>query len=271
MSAKEKRSPAEEQEPRKRTDAPEELQFHPAAELFPLSTDGKDFKDFKEDIRINGQGEPIRMFEGKILDGRRRYLACMELGIEPLVEEWKFDGSPFAFAASLNFHRRHLKSSQRALVAAKLKKMYEEAAQRRMHNEKRKDDPPMTSLEGAKVEAAEQAAKQLNVGKDSLYKAQKVLNKGTPELQQAVESGELSVNAAAKLAELTPGAQVAAVLEMKHQKANGNRKGKKGKEERAPGGSEPTTPAQALVQAWPRDEEKLAAAIKAKLKEIFGE
>ena len=67
--------------------------------------------------------------ERRIINGRNRYLACLEAGVEPRLTEWQ--GQPWTcgdplpeLALSLNLHRRHLNESQRALVAAKLAKLW---------------------------------------------------------------------------------------------------------------------------------------------------
>src|SRR5262249_33063148 len=95
------------------------LPFHPAADLFPL-LDGEDYDALKADIAANGLHVRIWTCQGQILDGRNRYLACRELGIEPLFTEY-LGRDPFGFVLSLNLHRRHLTVEQRREVVAKLR------------------------------------------------------------------------------------------------------------------------------------------------------
>ncbi|RFP39440.1 S-adenosylmethionine-binding protein, partial [Klebsiella oxytoca] len=93
--------------------------IHAAANLFPAMNDSE-FEEFKEDIRQNGQQVPILVQNGQLIDGRHRYRACCELGIEPKVEEVPVDQSIERLVISLNQHRRHLLESQRAMIAARL-------------------------------------------------------------------------------------------------------------------------------------------------------
>jgi hypothetical protein len=107
------------------------MKIHPVAELFPLMSPDE-FQTFKADIAANGQHDEIWIYQGAIIDGRNRYRACQELGIEPRMCEWDGQGSLVGFVVSLNLHRRHLTSSQRAAVAVNMLPMLEEEAQKRM-------------------------------------------------------------------------------------------------------------------------------------------
>ena len=95
------------------------LESHPVADIFPL-LEGQAFEQFKQDIAENGLRESIWLHEGRIIDGRNRYRACLETGTAPTFREWEGNGSLVAFVISLNLHRRHLNESQRAMVAARL-------------------------------------------------------------------------------------------------------------------------------------------------------
>lgn len=84
------------------------MNHHPLAEKYP-PMGGEEFAAFKADIAANGCREPVRLYEGMILDGRHRDRACRELGVEPPTEE--FAGTPAEAAAAVdswNLHRRHL-------------------------------------------------------------------------------------------------------------------------------------------------------------------
>jgi hypothetical protein len=69
-------------------------------------------------LEENGLREPI-VVEGKIRDGRNRFCACGELGIQPELEYFN-GGAPAVFVLSMNLHRRHLTTSQRAMIAAEI-------------------------------------------------------------------------------------------------------------------------------------------------------
>jgi N6-adenosine-specific RNA methylase IME4/ParB-like chromosome segregation protein Spo0J len=160
-----------------------EIEFHPLANLFPLM-EGKDFTALVADIRENGLHEPIALYDGKILDGRNRYHACLKAGIEPTFTAYTGD-DPVAYVVSLNLHRRHLSESQRAMVAAKLATL--------------KDGQRADLVEGLPIG---RASALLNVGERSVGRAREVQEHGAAELVHAVEQGAVSVSAAANVASL---------------------------------------------------------------------
>lgn len=167
---------------------PSGVRWHPYADIFPW-IDGPAFKELVEDVRQNGVLEPIVFLDGAILDGRNRYMAAREAGVEyPRVEYTGDD--PLGFVISHNLKRRHLDASQRAMVASKLAKMPQGA---------RTDLQPSANLPEV---SQPQAAAMLNVSERSLRTAKTVQEQGAPELIEAVETGEASVSAAALVATL---------------------------------------------------------------------
>jgi hypothetical protein len=76
--------------------------------------DAARFGELVDDIRTNGQREPITVCDGMVLDGRNRHRACIALGIEPKTRP--FDGDPWGYAWSLNGQRRDLVAEQRYLI-----------------------------------------------------------------------------------------------------------------------------------------------------------
>ena len=95
------------------------LEFHDLADQLPMMSN-LEFDSLKEDIKENGLEEPIMLFEGKILDGRNRYRACLEVAVEPVFKEFEGDREEAEkFSASSNLMRRHLTKSQKAMVLVK--------------------------------------------------------------------------------------------------------------------------------------------------------
>ena len=111
------------------------MEAHRLAKYFPL-LEGDEFNLLVEDIRKNGQLEPIVTVDGEILDGLNRYRACQEIGIEPVTEEYTGD-DPLGYVVSLNVRRRHMDTSQRAMLATEMLPEFEaQAAARKIETAK---------------------------------------------------------------------------------------------------------------------------------------
>ena len=89
---------------------------HELANLLPM-IEGSKFGELKEDIRKNGILEPIKIFEGRILDGRNRYKAGREVGYKFTANDFEiFEGTYMeaeAYVFSTNFLRRQLTNAQK--------------------------------------------------------------------------------------------------------------------------------------------------------------
>lgn len=103
----------------------EELEVSPYLECVPEMPEDL-FQRLKEDISGLGVINPIILLEGKILDGRARYRACQELGIEcpvRLVENM----SPCDCVRSMNVYRRHLTGDQEQAIKRDLIRVHVES------------------------------------------------------------------------------------------------------------------------------------------------
>lgn len=104
----------------------QKLEFHEVANIFPMMEKGE-FEALKDDIRRNGLNEAIWLFDGKIIDGRNRYLATIAVGVEPKFKNYEGkEDDLIDFVLSLNLHRRHLSVSQKACLAVDLLPRIEE-------------------------------------------------------------------------------------------------------------------------------------------------
>ena len=104
--------------------------FHPLAAAFELM-EGGEYRELIDDIRGQGLLKPIVLHEGMILDGRNRYRACLEAGVEPAFRPFLGDDAA-AFVESANAHRRHLTLEAKRAALAKLIRLQPELSDRRI-------------------------------------------------------------------------------------------------------------------------------------------
>jgi hypothetical protein len=176
------------------------MEFHEVSSVFPPMGE-RDYQALKTDIAQNGLKQPVIVHENKIVDGRQRYRACLELGIEPRLVEWYGEGSLVSFAVSMNLHRRHLTTSQRALLAADLRPLFDMEARSRQGT---RTDLGANLREGEKGKASAQVAEIVGVSARSVETASRVRQRAVPELVEAVRRGDVPVSTAALIADLAP-------------------------------------------------------------------
>lgn len=179
------------------------MRAHPVAALFP-SLEGADFDQFVADIREHGLREPIKTWNGVLIDGRNRERACKAAGIEPRHKEIKFadEYEAIAYIISENLHRRHLDTGQRAMLGEELRPRLAAAAKQRQKaaggdkKSAKAKSVPLNSGEAKRSgEVDHQLADMLKVGHDSMAKAHKIKAEA-PELAAKVRSGEITLHAA---------------------------------------------------------------------------
>ena len=163
---------------------------HPAADTFPLM-DSAAIAGLAEDIAANGLRRPITMIGDLILDGRNRYLACIQAKVKPRFRVYDGPDSPADLARyviSENLARRDLDPGQRALCSRRLVKW---ATGDRKKNKKQEWLPSVAEADDSAADA--------------------LMADGTPELVAAVDRGEIPLSAAAALSKCEPEEQRAAV------------------------------------------------------------
>ncbi|MGH2480624.1 MAG: ParB N-terminal domain-containing protein, partial [Ktedonobacteraceae bacterium] len=165
------------------------------------------------DIQQRGLLEPLWTYQGKIIDGVHRYRACQQLGIEPVYREWDGAGSLLSFVVSRNLHRRHLSSTQRALVALAIEKHLAVEAKRHMALGGGNHPPGFQKVGNPNIiplDATRQAAQAVGTNHQYVTDAKSILKKA-PELQETMRRGDLSISDAKLLAKLPEGQRAEAV------------------------------------------------------------
>ena len=178
--------------------------LHDLCKLFPPMPEDQ-FNSLIDSIRDHGLLTPIMLHEGKILDGRHRYKACINLGIEPSFEEYEGDDA-LGYVIALNLSRRHLDESQRAMIGARIANLT--GAGR-----------PSKEIAHISAITGSDAAKMMSVGRRNVVHAKKVLREGTQELADAVDSGKIAVTVAAKISELDHDQQAQVIADPKPEQA----------------------------------------------------
>lgn len=184
--------------------------IHEVANMFPMMS-AEEFAALKADINDNGQQEDIWLHpdDNSIIDGRNRYKACIELGITPKFKTWHGVGSLVNFVSALNLHRRHLDSSQKAMISVRAKNMYAEEARKRQaaghFNAPQYVDVPVQEnfpeLDTPKGQARDKAAEQFGTNARYVSFAEKV--KRTDEaVANMVVQGQVNMPSAVALVEL---------------------------------------------------------------------
>lgn len=175
------------------------MKFHASCKQFPELPQDQ-LAALAADIALHGLKFPILTFNGVIIDGRNRYLACLKAGVEPRYQEIaRNDTDPESFVRSMNVFRRHLSVNERAMLAGKLVNSTK--------GRKASDgstDPCLTTAAAAKL---------FKVSAGSVKRAKAISKKGTPKLQKSVETGKVKLDRGAKIANLPKKQQAAALVE----------------------------------------------------------
>ncbi len=166
------------------------LDYHPFCLMLPRMNDAE-FEDLKADIKVAKQRDPILLFDGKILDGRHRYMALKELNVTPRFEEFEgTDSAALNHVVSKNLKRRHLTSSQRAAIAVEMTPVLEALrgeAHERMVN-------PLENFPEEEKGTIAQKVAALNDTNEKYVRDAEKLKVDDPELFDRVKDGKLNLH-----------------------------------------------------------------------------
>jgi ParB-like chromosome segregation protein Spo0J len=184
------------------------MDFHEAANIFPL--DEGTIADLAKDIEKNGLLQPIELFDGKIIDGRRRFQACQQVGVKPEFRDIE-TSDPVAYSWSLNGPRRHCTPAQLSMVGARMREIYDrQAKERQVESGKNhgKGKVPVNLPEPiSKGDSRDIVGKLVGVSGKSIDHATKIIKHAIPEVVKAVDEGRMAVSTAAILATEPPEVQ----------------------------------------------------------------
>jgi hypothetical protein len=180
-----------------RSDKGLDMKFHPVADIFPMMN-AEEFEGLKSDIKRHGQLEPVWTYDGKIIDGRNRYLACQQLGIKPKIKKWKpVNGNELVdFVISLNLKRRHLNTSQKALVAVDALPFYEKVAKKRQKLSKGRGKKGVAKMPQVFYGRSRDIAAQIFGVSGRYIGYGKQINEKDPILAQEIRDGKKSITEA---------------------------------------------------------------------------
>jgi DNA modification methylase len=168
-------------------------EYHEIANIFPMMQDDE-YERLKDDIAINGQLEPIVLYEGKVLDGRNRYKALCDIGLKTDFEEYQGD-QPLSYVISKNLHRRHLTSSQKAMAAIEIEKLF--AVEAKVNQGIRTDISQLFDKSYEPIHAAQKAAESVGTNRQYVHDAKNIQEKA-PELAEQVRNGGMTIPEAKK-------------------------------------------------------------------------
>lgn len=180
------------------------LAVHPVADLFPYVND-EDMLNLAQDLEVNGQVNPIVVYEDEILDGRNRLRAMAKADLtDALVVEYQGD-DPIGFVLSVNLHRRQLSAIDRGKLALALKPhLAAEAAARRAAGLTQYDSTVPRNY-GERGETNEHLGALVGLNADTIRRIEKVML-NAPELLDAAKSINEAFTALQRQQKASPGA-----------------------------------------------------------------
>jgi hypothetical protein len=166
----------------------------------PLSPD--EYALLEASILQDGCRDPLVIWAGYLLDGHNRYEICQKHGIKFSTFEkaglsTKVDVKIWMIQNQMG--KRNATDFARTALALKLKPLLEQRArERQAHGQTAPGRTLSLNSDEALVRTDESIARLAGVGRDTVRKVEKIIEKATAEVIEKVRTGEISINAAAK-------------------------------------------------------------------------
>lgn len=164
----------------------------------PLSEE--EFKQLEENILRDGIQDPIKIWQGVIIDGHNRHKIAKTHGLKFQTMEMQFAtrDDVVIWIIKNQFGRRNLTPYERACLALQLKPVI---AAKAKENQGERNDLSQNflqkSAESSKpLDTRKEIAKLAGVSHDTVSKVEKIEELATPEVKARLKSGELSINSA---------------------------------------------------------------------------
>ena len=148
------------------------FKIHRFVKLFPSMTE-EEYQDLKEDIKLNGQIEPVLInSNNEILDGFHRSKCVSELGLNLKTTLYKGTEKDYLnVVISKNLKRRMLNVNQKSLLGVRLLDLFKNDAElRRLNNLKQNQQTP-NATRVSLGRSSEQAGKLVGVSHKSIERA----------------------------------------------------------------------------------------------------
>jgi ParB-like chromosome segregation protein Spo0J len=161
----------------------------------------EELQNLKDSIDVIGVQNPIVIYEGKIIDGWHRYKVANELGLPCPAVPLADDIDPQDFVLANNKARRHLNRGQIAIAYTKVYQWYPAGK------------PSSKGVLSTPLKTKQELAKLSGTSESTIAQAKAVLKNGAKPIQEAVQSGKISLKRGAKISRLDLESQYKALIE----------------------------------------------------------
>jgi len=161
----------------------------------------EELEGLEKNILANGCEQPIKLWQGFIVDGHNRYHLCSKHTLPFKTEELKRENENqvILWIIDHQLDRRNISLFSRGRLINRKRAEYAKAAEERMLSGVA-IDPPQNSGEGSQCsdrrsrETDRKLAKESGISHDTLSRIAKIEEKATPEQKKALEKNETSIN-----------------------------------------------------------------------------